>query len=317
MRAVVFHRPGDPRSVLAIEDAPEPSAGGGEVVVAVEARPINPADLSFIRGQYRIRPRLPQIAGLEGAGRVVSAGAGAEKLVGARVAFRWPGAWAEHVAVPAARVHVVPERVDVEHAAQFSLNPVTAWALLDEIEAQAPEWIALTAGSSSVSHLVAGLARERGLRVLGIVRGETERQGARHAIVGDGPHLEERIRELTGGRGLSALLDSVGGAVVERLFPLLAAGATVVAYGTASDTPIAIRNSTLVYSNLTWKGFGIDRWLTRATPDKRERMVGDLWTRIESGALELPVDSRFDLADFARALDRVVAGKPRGKVLLR
>jgi len=317
MKAIRFHRPGDPRTVLALEEAPEPAAAAGEVVVAVEARPINPADLFFIRGQYRIKPKLPQVAGLEGAGRVVSAGAGAENLVGARVAFRWPGAWGERVAVPVARIHVAPDGVDAERAAQLSLNPTTAWALLDEIESQPPEWIALTAGSSGVSQLVVSLARERGLGVIAIVRGAAGESRERYAVIGDGPGLEERIRELTGGRGVTALLDSVGGPVVERLLPLLAAGATIVAYGTASDAPISIRNSTLVYSNLTWKGFGIDRWLARATQDKKARMTSELWARIESGKLELPIDSRYDLADFADAIERVTTGKPRGKLLLR
>lgn len=317
MKAVTFHRPGDPRAVLAIEEAPEPAAGAGEVVVAVEARPINPADLFFIRGQYRIRPKSPQVAGLEGAGRVVAAGAGAESLVGARVAFRWPGAWGERVAVPVARIHVVPERVDVERAAQFSLNPVTAWALLHEIQSAPPEWIALTAGTSGVSQLVSALAHERGLGVIAIVRGEAKAWGDRRAVLGDGPGLEDQIREVTGGRGVTALLDSVGGPVVERLFPLLAAGATLVAYGTASNAPISIRNSTMVYSNLTWKGFGIDRWLERASQETKSRMVAELWERIQSGLLELPVDSRHDLKDFGKALERVTDGKPRGKVLLR
>ena len=194
---------------------------------------------------------------------------------------------------------------------------MTAWALLHEIESEPPEWIALTAGTSGVSQLVGALAGERGLGVVAIVRGEAKQQGDRRAVLGDGPGLEHQIRELTGGRGPTALLDSVGGPIVERLFPILAAGATIVAYGTASDVPIAIRNSTLVYSNLTWKGFGIDRWLARASQDVKVRMVGELWAKIESGLLELPVDSRYDLGDFGAALERMTNGKPRGKVLLR
>jgi NADPH:quinone reductase-like Zn-dependent oxidoreductase len=63
MRAITFRQPGEPAAVLALEEMPEPTPQAGEVVVAVEARPINPADLFFIRGRYRLRPQSPQIAG--------------------------------------------------------------------------------------------------------------------------------------------------------------------------------------------------------------------------------------------------------------
>jgi NADPH:quinone reductase-like Zn-dependent oxidoreductase len=312
VKAITFRQAGEPRAVLALEDMPEPSPREGEVVIAVEARPINPADVFFVRGRYRIRPALPQIAGLEGAGRVI---AGSAALVGKRVAFRWPGAWAERVAVPEARVHLVPDAVDIERAAQFSLNPITAWALLDEIGAREGDWIALTAAGSSVSRIITALARERGLGVIGIVRGEDQLGGGVVTIRESG-RLEETIRETTGGKGPSAVLDSVGGPVLERLLSLLAPGATLVAYGTASDAPISVRNSTIVYSNLTWKGFGIDYWLSRASSEKRARMVSEIWTRIERGTLELAIDSRFALADFAAALDRAIDGAPRGKVIV-
>jgi NADPH:quinone reductase-like Zn-dependent oxidoreductase len=316
MRAVRFHAPGDAREVLRLEDVAEPSAKPGEVVVAVEARPINPSDLFFIQGRYRIRPQLPQIAGLEGAGRVVAAGAGTEHLLDKRVAFRWPGAWAERTAVPTTALHVVPDGVDAGRAAQFSLNPVTAWALLDELSTPSSDFIALTAGRSSVSRVVATLARERGLGVIAIVRRGADESADRLAIVGDGPNLEATIRNLIGEERLAGLLDSVGGPVVERLFPLLSTGATVVAYGTSSNAPIAMRNATLIYANLTWKGFGIDYWLARAGAEKRARMAAELWARIESGAIDLPVDSRFALTGFRQALDRAVDGALQGKVLL-
>jgi hypothetical protein len=70
MKAIVFARAGDPREVLEIRDIAEPAPKTAEVVVEVSARPIHPADLAFIRGGYRVRPALPQVAGLSGLGRV-------------------------------------------------------------------------------------------------------------------------------------------------------------------------------------------------------------------------------------------------------
>jgi NADPH:quinone reductase-like Zn-dependent oxidoreductase len=72
MQAIVFSHPGEPGDVLELREVAEPRPEPGEVVIEVSARPIHPSDLFFIRGSYRIRPALPQIAGLSGVGTVVS-----------------------------------------------------------------------------------------------------------------------------------------------------------------------------------------------------------------------------------------------------
>src|SRR5262245_59081807 len=141
MRAAVFERVGDPVTVLSVRDVETPVPTAGEVLVDVDASVVQPADLMFIRGSYRIRPQFPQVAGLEGTGIIAAAGAGSTIAVRTRVSFRHPGAWAEQVTVPSDRCYVVPDRIPIEAAAQFSLNPVTAWALLDELSVDAGDWI--------------------------------------------------------------------------------------------------------------------------------------------------------------------------------
>jgi len=304
MKALVFDRVGDPREVLSLREVPEPMPADGEVLLRVEARPLHPADLSFIRNTYRIRPKLPQIAGLSGAGRVVTTGAGVDLRAGTRAAFRWPGAWAELVAVPVARVLAAPDDVSIEDTAQLPLNPVTAWGLLQMADVKGPAWIGLTAPSSSVAKLVSALAAMRGLRTVEITASAEEL-----------PLVAEKVRAATGGEGLTALIDCVGGPLVDRLFPALRQGATLVAYGTLSSEPAAVPNAALVYSNLTWKGFGIDRWLEGLRSTERAEMLSTLWNALREGRLPLPVGARVPLSEFARALD-VAASGAAGKVLL-
>jgi NADPH:quinone reductase-like Zn-dependent oxidoreductase len=117
MRAVIFQEPGDPATVLTVHDVASPEPAAGEVLVDVDASVIRPADLMFIRGNYRIRPTFPQVAGLEGAGIIVATGAGVAITLGTRVAFRHPGAWAERVAVPGERCYLVPDDVAIDTAA--------------------------------------------------------------------------------------------------------------------------------------------------------------------------------------------------------
>jgi NADPH:quinone reductase-like Zn-dependent oxidoreductase len=303
MKAIVFARAGEPREVLEIRNVAEPALKTGEVVVEVAARPIHPADLAFIRGAYRIRPTFPQVAGLSGVGRVVKGDPASGLHPGTRVAFRWPGAWAERVAVPFERAIALPEGVSDDDGAQLPMNPLTAWGLLDMANAKPGDWVGLTGPNSSVSHLVVSLSEMRGVRTLPI-ESTTE------------PGLAERVRSFTEGRGLAALLDSVGGSLIERLFGAMQPGGTIIAYGTMSDEPISMRNATLIYSNLTWRGFGIDRWLSTITAESRARMLEALHDAMRNKRLPLPVRARFELADFQRAVRSAQEPVP-GKVLLR
>ncbi|HUZ66149.1 MAG TPA: zinc-dependent alcohol dehydrogenase family protein [Beijerinckiaceae bacterium] len=320
MRAVVFDQAGEPLNVLRLAETATPKIGEGEVLVKVTARPIHPADRSFIRGQYRVRPAFPQTAGLEGAGVVVEASRGAAIAAGARVAFRWPGTWAEFAVAPAARLIEVPADISDELASQAALNPVTAWGLLDQAKPVAGDWLLLTAAASVVSNLAATMARKRGIRVMGIVRGDAAegaaRSGAEHVFSASDPALTEKIVATAGERRVAAVLDSVGGPLLSKLFATLAPGARIIAYGVQDREPAAVANATLIYSNLTWKGFGVDRFLSGLSAPSAAAMWQALWSMIRSGALALPVDSTHELARFADALAADDRPGRRGKVLL-
>ena len=104
MRAIVFDHPGEPESILALRDISSPVPNADQVLIRVSARPIQPADFLFIQGRYRIKPELPQAAGLEGVGIIVSCGSGVSShKVGDRVAFRSKGTWAEYALAPTSR----------------------------------------------------------------------------------------------------------------------------------------------------------------------------------------------------------------------
>lgn len=320
MKALVFRRAGEPRDVIEYADVPEPELTDGHAVVRVTTGPIHPADLAFIRGQYRVKPVFPQVAGLEAAGTIVAAAPNAPFGPGARVAFRYPGAWAEQASVPFERLIAVPSGISDEQACQVSLNPVTAYALLDEACAVPGQSIVLTAAASTVSNIVSAMAQARGINVIGLVRGPAAAAKPRciadHVLSVDEADLAAAISAITGGDKPVALLDCVGGAGVVSLFGLLALGARVVAYGVQDRSTIELTNATLIYGNLTWKGFGIDRWLTESSPDKKTGMIASLWQMIADGTLPLPVAAAFPLTQFQEALEADAAPGRSGKVLL-
>ena len=319
MKAVVFERAGNPDEVLRVAEIPSPQIGDGHVLVKIDARPVQPADLFFIRGQYRIKPRFVQVAGLEGAGVVLDSGQSTIRA-GTRVAFRWPGTWAELAAISAERLIRIPDEVPNTVACQISLNPVTAWALLDEARVSPGDWIVMTAGASTVSRLVAAIARQRGVHVIGVVRGSPEEAARRSpadlVLSVQDSDLIERISQAAGDNKVAALLDSVGGPLIARLFSALRPGARIVAYGTQEREPAQVTNAMLVYSNLTWMGFGIDRWLAALESHRYAEMLEGLWSMIRLGTLKLPVHSIHPLEHFKDALVADAGANRDGKVLI-
>ncbi len=320
MQAIVFDHAGEPAEVLRHADVPVPTPGDNQVLVKVVARPIHPADLAFIRGQYRVRPQFPQAAGLEGAGVVAKSPPNTAFPPGTRVAFRYPGSWAEYAAVPLERLIEVPAGISDDVACQISLNPITAWGLLMEANVKSGDWILLTAAASTVSNLIAAIAKRRGVNVIGVVRGNADegskRSLADHVLSINQPDFPDVLTAIAGDCRVAALLDSVGGPNTPKLFPSLAPGARIIAYGVQDRTPAAVTNAMLIYSNLTWKGFGIDRWLSEFPHDQLVGMVRELWSMVRDETLTLPVASKHGLSQFREALAADALSGRTGKVLL-
>jgi NADPH:quinone reductase len=316
MKAAVFSTAGQPSDVLRVAEVDAPQPGPGEVLVRVQHSPIHPADLMFIGGGYRIRPKPLQIAGLEGAGIVVEGGAEFSLARGSVVAFRFPGAWAEYICVPADRCVPVSAQVPSETAAQFCLNPMTAYGLLDELGAVNRDCIVVNAATSSVARIVTGLALQRGQRVVGVTRDKVVAAMGGHvaeqAIGGD---LASQLLALSGGDFYAGLLDSIGGSAIKSVLPALRQGATIVSYGVLEANNPQLGNIDMIYKNLAWKGFGIDYWLDKSA-SSFSSMVADLWLSIRRGAISLPVAQRFALEDVVTAIERSKGAAREGKVLL-
>jgi NADPH:quinone reductase len=320
MQAIIFEEAGEPTEVLRFTEVASPAIGLDMALIRVAARPIHPADLAFIRGQYRLRPSFPQVAGLEGCGEIVEGPARSQFRPGTRVAFRYPGSWAQFAAVPLDRLVTVPADITDTDASQASLNPVTAWALLEQAGTRPGDWIVLTAATSVVANLIAQMARLRGINTVGVVRGNASTDKARSAadylVSAQEADLSAAIARTAGKVRFAALIDSVGGSLVANLMTVLAPGATIIAYGVQNREPAAVTNAMLIYSNLTWKGFGIDRWLSLQSNETKTTMFSEIWTMIRAGEIRLPVDSTHTLSDIAQALSADARIGRIGKVIL-
>jgi mitochondrial enoyl-[acyl-carrier protein] reductase / trans-2-enoyl-CoA reductase len=128
------------------------------------------------------------------------------------------------------------------------------------------------AANSGVGHLVVQLAHEAGMSCVSVVRRpeliEPLRAAGADAVVVDGPDLDARVREATGGGALPLALDAVGGAATQRLARYLDDGGTVVNYGVLSGEPTMIDGRESILRGVTLTGFWLRRWLAETPRDE-------------------------------------------------
>lgn len=320
MKAVVFEQTGAPCDVLKLTQVPTPEPGEGEVRVKMLASPINPADLLFINGAYRIKPQLPQIAGLEGVGIIDKVQDGSPFNMNALVAFRHKGLWAEYAIVPENKLILLPDNFPVGKGSQLSLNPVTAYALLEEAGLQQDDWLLINAGNSAVSKIIIQLAKLRGIPTIVVTRNEKETEGldligATKVLRAQSGNLTEKILEITGHKGVACVLDAVGDQLLSELLTVMAPFGKVISYGLLGKGNVSYHNATVIFKNLTITGFGIDAWLSRKGDDVRN-IYSSLVEAIAKPEFQMPVAAVFPMADFCKAFEYQKSNANTGKVLI-
>ncbi len=173
MKQVIHDRFGPPSVVskcVELKDLPAPSAW--EVTVAVDAFPINPADLAMIQGRYGILNKPPCMVGMEGVGTVTHVGRSVNSLeVGDRVVLLANNNWCSHRNVPATLVVKVPTSLDPIQLCMLKVSGLTALHLLTRVSQQKPgSYIVQNAPLSAVGRYLIQLAKAYELKTVNLVR---------------------------------------------------------------------------------------------------------------------------------------------------
>lgn len=340
MKSVRFHAHGGP-DVLQFEDAPDPQARPGWVVVRVRACALNHLDLWQRRGLDRVRIPMPHISGAEVAGTIAEVGSDVAGLtVGQRVmlqpglscgrcraclsgrdflcpaydvlGYQSDGGYAELVAVPAVNVIPLPDHVDVVAAAAFPLTFLTAWHMLYAGgRLSSSDTVLVVAAGSGVGQAAVQLAKSARARVIATARGAGKCEKARalgaDAVIDSADEdVARRVKALTDGRGVDIVIEHVGVATWASSVRALATGGRLVTCGatTGHDATLDLRH--LFARQLTFVGsyMGAKSELLQAA---------DGFFR---GWYAPVVDSTFPLAEAAAAHRRLEAGHQFGKVVL-
>lgn len=323
MKVVEFARFGTPHQVCACVDAAEVGAPAeDEVVIEVEAFPINPVDLLTIEGTYATRPELPATPGSESVGRVTEVGAAVAGLApGDRVINLGRNNWAQRLKVKAATVLKVPAEADVLQLAMLKINPATALCMLrNYVNLEPGDWVIQDAANSGVGTCLIRLAKAAGLRTVNVVRRDglrapLEALGA-DVVAVDGDDLAERVAAATGGVDIRLGIDAVAGETTGHLAACLAEGGTLVSYGMLSGRPCAIDPHLVVFRGITLTGFWLVQVLGGMPRAGIEALYGELVDRVADGSLRVEVEATYPIEEIARALEHAARGGRTGKILV-
>lgn len=326
MQAIVIREPGD-ENVMQIGEVPDPVPGPEDVTIRVRASAVNRADLLQRRGFYPPPPGASEILGLECAGEIEAVGAAVPAgrfAPGDRVmALLAGGGYAQRVAVHHGSVLRVPDALDLVAAGGFPEVYLTAHLNLFMLGGVASGGSALVhGGGSGVGTAAIQLLREAGAAVY-VTAGSDEKcrrcveMGATAAINYRTEDFGERIRELTNGRGVDAVLDSIGGPYFARNVASLTPGGRLVIIGLTGGASAEVNLAPLMLKRLQVIGSTL-----RARPvAEKAEIVASFERRfgaaVAAGRLGVVVDRVLPLAQAPDAHRVVAASEHFGKVILR
>jgi trans-2-enoyl-CoA reductase len=322
IKAIVYQAHGKPEEVLRLEEQELPAVAADEALVRLLAAPINPADLNQIEGKYPIRASLPATPGFEGAGVVEEVGSAVRDLAaGTRVILPHDfGTWREAAVVKAARLVAVPNDIVPEQAAMLKINPITAWRMLhDFVRLEKGDWLIQNAANSAAGRAAIQIARELGYRTVNVVRrkeliDELRAEGA-DVVLLDNDDLREAVETATGGAPIRLALNAVGGESALRLAKVVAPEATIVTYGAMSLKPLTLPNGLLIFKNLCFTGFWVNKWYEQATAAERAETFERIFDLAQRGLLETKVERTYPLGEFTAAVARAGQGGRAGKIV--
>ena len=320
-KAIRFHKTGGPE-VLVAEDVEVGDPGQGQIRIKQHAVGLNYLDTYHRTGLYPLP--LPSGLGSEGAGVVEAVGPGVTELkAGDRVAYASApvGAYAEARLYPADRAVKIPEGISFETAAAMMLKGMTAQYLIKRTFKVQPGMTVLWhAAAGGVGLIACQWLKALGAKVIGTVGSDekaalAKSHGCEHTIVYTRDNFVERVKELTGGKGVPVVYDSVGKTTFMGSLDCLQPLGLMVSFGNASG---AVEPFPLTL--LSQKG---SLYITRPTlvsyTAKREDLVAtaaDLFEVVKSGKVKIEIAKRYPLKDSAQAHRDLEARKTTGSVVL-
>lgn len=320
-KAIRISKTGGPE-VMEYVDVTVGEPGPGEVRIKQAACGLNYVDVYYRTGEYP-QP-LPAGLGMEGAGVIEAVGEGVTHLKpGDRAAYasRPPGAYAQVRVMPATHIVRLPDAIDFETAAAMMLQGLTVQYLFRRTyPLRGGETILFHAAAGGVGLIACQWARAMGVTLIGTVGSEekaalAKAHGCAHTINYNTEDFVTRVKELTGGKGVSVVYDSIGKDTFTGSLNCLAPLGMMVSFGAASGpvppfglNELASRGSLFITRPSVFSYI--------AQREDLEVMASDLFGMVESGKIKININQRYALKDVAQAHRDLESRKTTGSTIL-
>jgi NADPH2:quinone reductase len=323
MRAAFYEKNGTARDVLQVAEIATPEPGPGEVRVKLAFSGVNPSDVKARAGSRKITvPRI--VPHSDGGGEIDRVGAGVpQSRIGERV-WTWNGQWkrpfgtcAEYIVLPAALAVPLPAHVSFEAGACLGIPAMTASHAVDVARAGNGMTLFVSGGAGAVSHYAIQFAKARGATVITTVSSDAKAKlakdaGADHTIDYKNENVGERVKALTSGHGVDAIVELDISANAKLIPDVLKPRGHVVIYG--NSRPTAEIPSAFCLTNQITLQYIFVYELTEA---ERARTVAEIMRLMEEKRLSHNVAKTYGLNDIVAAHEAVESGTVLGNVVVR
>lgn len=321
-KTVRIHEHGGP-DVLIYEELAIGKPGKGQARIRQSAIGLNFIDVYHRTGLYPV-PQLPCTLGVEGAGVVESVGDEVSEIqVGDRVAYAGMpvGAYASERVMPASMLVKLPDTISEEQAAAMMLQGMTAQYLIrSTYKVKRGETILLHAAAGGVGLILCQWAKALGVTVIGTV-GSAEKavlaraHGCEHTILYKDEKFAERVREITNGKGVPVVYDSIGKDTFEGSLDCLSPRGVMVSFGNASGPVPAFEPAILAQKGSLY----LTRPLLMTYTATRQELLasaGELFDAVARGSVKIEINQRYLLSEAARAHSDLEARQTSGSTVL-
>lgn len=311
---------------LRVVESKMPKPAENEVLVKLHAAPCNPSDIAFMEGGYSVVKTLPAAPGLEGSGIVIDAGEGAENLIDEKVCFfsqdDGDGTWSEYLCLNKKNLVILDEKMDMDQAACFAINPFTARGLLDLALLHSVPCIVQDAAGGQVAAFVRQMAGELNIQVIDIVRKKEsleslKKAGAEHVLLEHDPDFEEKLLKLSDKLDATLAFDAVGGELTGKILNAMPEGSEIVVYGGLSNQPVSgIDPLGLIFKDKIVSGFNLADWREMLDDDYFDEISKEMQARFIDGTYKTRIQSRTDFDHITEGLRGYLRQMSAGKILI-
>lgn len=323
MKVIKFEQFGGPE-VLQWADADKPVPAENEVLIEVKASGVNYADTARREGQYVVPTKLPYIPGAEVAGVIVEIGSGVKgfKQGDRVVALIESNGYAEFVSVDARVLTPIPDGVDYEQAVALPLQGLSAYHVLKTMGRLEPgESVLIHAAAGGVGAIAVQLAKIFGAGKI-IATASTEEKLAHAKAMGATDLVNyseegwaEKVKEITGCKGVDVALEMVGGEVFNQTVKCLAPFGRLVIFGAASGEQATFHPGQLMRKNQSVIGFFLPQIMRK--PELFQNSFKELLGYMANGDLKLTIGGTYPLEEAANVHKLLQGRKTIGKLVLK